>query len=221
MAEVLQLLGVVDERRGDLAASRADLERALEILTEVAGQDDPARPGLLMELAVRAGQLGDQAAATRFADEGYAAAERVVGPDSPHLAIYAHFHAKAIGSDPAQLDRARASFERAIEISERVIGPQSFETASHLGQYAHFLWTKDLDADALRYAQRALPVYDAIPEPLAAARIQQLSGRLLLRLRRKPEARATLEDAKRRFAALAPDAADELEATEQLLDLAR
>jgi tetratricopeptide (TPR) repeat protein len=217
MAETLQLVGVVEERRGDVAGSRATLERALAIVDEIGGPADPARAGLLMELSVRAATLGDVAAAVRYADAGLAASELVLGVDSPDLAVILMFHAKAIGADPTQLDRAIASWERAIDTAERTRGAQSFVVAAIQASYAHFLAVRERYAEALVPIQRALPIYDAIPDALAAARAQGLIGEILRELGRAREARVALEDARRRFAALGPDVADELANVDRLL----
>ncbi|MBL8625136.1 MAG: hypothetical protein JNK64_27750, partial [Myxococcales bacterium] len=219
-ADALQLAGVLQERQGDLKASRATLERALAIVEEVGGPADPGRVGLLLELATRAGDLGDVAAATRYADAGLAASERLLGADNPDLAVYLVFHAKAVGADPAQLARAIASWDRALAVAERS-GARTFTMGSILSSYAWFLAHHDRAAAALALAQRSLPIFDELGEALAAARAQNLIGELLLELRRSGDARAALTDARARFVRLGPDVADELAEVDRSLARAR
>ena len=214
VADGLQLISVIEDRQGKVAESRATLERALAIVEQLGGQDDPARAGLLTELSDRAAQQGDRAAAMRYADAGLAASERRLGADHPDMATVLMFHAKAIGTDPAQLARALASWDRAMTIALRAQGPQSREFAAIASSYSYFLAVRDRYAPALVLAERALPVFDELHDELAAARMQGLIGEIHLELGHRGKARTALEAARARFVKLGEPVKDELAAIE-------
>ena len=188
---LLNLSGVQNEL-GDLAGSRASLERALAVHDRLALPPDDTRAGILTELAYRLDRLGEKDAAIRQIAAAVEVAEQVYGPDHAKLALALQRQAGILVGRPAERARGFAAYRRAVEVAGRAQGA----TSPMAGMFRVNLAYAHLDfgsaADALVEADRAIAILEQNKDVYTTAGAHMGRGEALIKLRRTRDAREAL-----------------------------
>jgi tetratricopeptide (TPR) repeat protein len=177
---LLEATGRYLQVRGELAAARPLLERALEIRERVLGPDHPYTAASLNNLALLLQDQGELAAARPLLERTLAIRDRVLGPDHPDTASSLNNLAGLL-QDQGELAAARPLYERALDIRERVLGPDRPDTASSLNNLAGLLQDQDELAVAQPLLERALAIRERVlgpDHPDTAASFNNLAGLL-------------------------------------------
>ncbi|HWB79128.1 MAG TPA: serine/threonine-protein kinase [Nannocystaceae bacterium] len=121
-AKLAEYVAYVERERGDQAAARAGYERAIGLLTEIAGPDNPAVGRVWSSLAGLLATGDDANAAIGPLDE----AERILAPafgaESMQLALIAGIRG-TVEYQLGHYERSAQEFERALAIREALLEP--------------------------------------------------------------------------------------------------
>jgi CHAT domain-containing protein/tetratricopeptide (TPR) repeat protein len=160
------LAGLLGERMAEYAEAQRLLERAMEIEERVFGPESPRLGGDYHLLGYLMYKMGDSAAAERCLEKARTFGERVWGSDRNGMD---HLDLAFIMADESSLfmDRgdyagARRLLERALEIREKVLGPEHVDVAYTLRDLADLLLASGEDpAEALPLITRSLEIGEA------------------------------------------------------------
>jgi CHAT domain-containing protein/tetratricopeptide (TPR) repeat protein len=134
IADTLERLALVRQRKGDYEKSGADVRRAVVIKRAVHSAD----PEYVTTLNLLAQQLWFESRLRESAntsERAVALADRTLRPDHPTVARSLRYLAGTL-EDLGELERAHALRQRALAIAESTFGPNHYETAIYLNSAA-------------------------------------------------------------------------------------
>jgi len=144
---------------GRYSQARPYGERALKILEELRGPEDPATVSTLNNLSVVIHRMGRLDEALPLLERALEIRERVLGPEHDLTSISLSNLALLL-VEMGQLERARPLFERALAIREKVAGPEHPRTAVVLNGLGQLLHEQGRLEEARFLYERALAIYE-------------------------------------------------------------
>ena len=183
-ASLLIITGILQIDIGDFAGSLAVLEDAF--ITAEHGNDAPARAEAAINLLFSLAQLGRRAESDMWLREANAILDRL-GSGHERTRAWALNNEAVVLLDAGDFERARSTFEKAVALKERSLGPKHPDVAiSLLGLGNALKGTGNFDA-ALAAEDRALTVWNEQGSSFAA-KAENNRAEILLALARYQEA---------------------------------
>src|SRR5664280_2187442 len=161
---LLDRAGIYLQSRGEPAAARLLLERALAIHDAAYGPDHPAVAISLGNLALVLQSRGEPAAARPLLERALAIHEAAYGPEHPDVAASLNNLALVL-RDLGEPAAARQLLDRALAITEAAYGPDHPAVATSLGNLALVLQDLGEPAAARPLLDRALTITEAAYGP--------------------------------------------------------
>ena len=172
VAQSLNNLAGARQQQGSYDEAEPLHERALAIRELAFGPEHPEVAQSLHNLAALHRERGDHQKARAFGERALKIREQAFGAEHPELALSLH----ALGLDSAAVGdyaEAQLRFERALSIWEAALGPDHHNTTYALVGLAELALTRDMPAQAVDPAERAVTVRETAGSPstdLATAR---------------------------------------------------
>ena len=159
----LNALGDLRMAQGSPAKAEPLYRRALAIMEKTSGPDSPETAAAVAYLAEACALSGKGAEADKLLRRALASAEK---DPKRHAEIAARFSElavlqRALGRD----NEAAFAYRRALEVTQKALGPENRFTADRLTDLALFHHARGDFADAETYYQRALTVKEKILGP--------------------------------------------------------
>ena len=161
VATIVNNLGRVLQKIGDLPRAQAHFERALRICEKIYGLDDPTVAAIVNNLGSVLRDLGDLPGAQAYYERALKIAEAAYGSDHPNVAMIVNNLGRAL-HDRSDLRGAQAHFERALKIAEAAYGPDHPNVAMIVNNLGRVLATLDDLPEAQVHLERALRIDEKI-----------------------------------------------------------
>lgn len=195
-ARLLESIGKIHRRRGEIGESVPYLEDAIRIFKNMPDAGGSATLTAMVELAVTLRYAGDLRGSRELVNEGIALAQRL---GQQRSAIYANLltNRGRIERDLGNIAAARKYLEEGLALSREILGPRDKEVAVVLLAMSGILqWTDELPA-AENAAREALEIFEAVAPPLYPDRVlaETYLGEVLYLVGRVDEAAPLLENA--------------------------
>ena len=188
--------GDVFDARGDPAAARVELERALSLKRKVLPPDHPNLADTLTSLANELNELGDGKQALLHNGEALRIFTKSYGPDNVMVAMTLSNRSEILEGLGRHAD-ALATETRALELFRDKLPPDHFWLAYPLTAMGRTLTSSGRAGEAISHLERALAIRlksDPRPEPVAEARFA-LAAALWDGSRDRPRSRWLAEEA--------------------------
>ncbi len=192
-AKLAESLGVLEQREGKLAASRADFSRAVAILEKHYGADDYRLAVPLQRLAGVTLSAGSTDEAVKLSRRARVGLEKELGPDAPQVVTLRMVEGSTL-MEAGQLDAAMAIFKDTLAAAERTHMSDRRIVAMLYMNMGSIHRSQGRNAEARLAMESAIAIHTEVSgaESLDVARSRSNLAIVLVELKRTDEALAQL-----------------------------